>query len=427
MKKVLLVSLLFLTACVRNFATDFEGGNIQVKIPWYSSEKNTYELQDVSIAGIQDMKTLSGLYARFFFSPSLSGGKISGARPQAHFFRNQAGTYIAKDHTSLQMATAYAVMEKMAGLDRDMGLEGVNQYPRTVGVNVVQLDHGLLVRNNAYYDGKTDSILLLAYSTDNLPIPFNIGILAHEHFHSLFYKLVIQKIREEKKTDLPLKDTPHDLGIGQEKRVAAEGDETEKEVRDVYVDVLLRGLNEGFADYWAWLFTGDPDFIALSLPSEKDSRTLQRSSPGSSEKFAFRLPEIKSQIRHLFQKSTDIDRDLVGLSYSIGTSYSRFLKAMADRVMETRRINSVQARLMVGRSVIQSLNDLKNQVNELSEVEFIRPENIYQNLFQNLPSSSTQQECELFKEYLKAVAESPDEFGDCHFALGSYQLRKVER
>lgn len=422
MKKVLLVSLIFLSACVRNFSSDTEGGNITVKIPWYSSEKGSYELRDVALTGLQDTKTMTGVFAKFFFSPSSNGGQLTGYRPQAHFFRNQMGTYIAKDHTTLQMATVYAVMERMFHLDREVGAEGVNRYPRDIGINVVQMDHGLLVRNNAYYEGRSDAILLLTYSNENLPIPFNSGILAHEHFHSLFYKLVIKKLKEEKKVDLQLPDSPHEPLVEKNKK---HDDETEAQVRAAYTEVLLRGLNEGFADYWAFLFTGDPDFITVSIPSLQDSRSLLRKSE-KGPRFVYRQSEIKSEILKIFQHSTVVDEELVDLSYSIGTSYSRFLKSLSDQVAESRGLSPAQARFLVGRSIILSLRGLQAEVSEKAQTDFIRPDRIYQSLFTQIPGAASLAECNLVKEYLQVVAENPKEVGECEIFMDTYRVKQVE-
>lgn len=425
MKKVLLVSFIFLTSCVRGFSTDTDAGKITVKIPWYtrqSSENGKYELQDVPLTEVQDIKSMTGAFAKFFFSPSSSGGALSGFPPQAHFFRNQAGTYIAKDHTTLQMATVYAVMERMFQLDREVGAEGVNRYPRDVGINVVQTDHGLLVRNNAYYEGRSDSILLLTYSNENLPIPFNSGILAHEHFHSLFYKMVIKKLKEEKQIDVTLPDSPHEPMAEKKK---AHDEETEAEVRAAYTDVLLRGLNEGFADYWAFLFTGDPDFITASIPALHESRSLLRKSDVG-PRFVYRQSEIKSEILKIFQRSSQVDDELVDLSYALGTSYSRFLKSLADKVAESRGLEPAKARFLVGRSVILSLQSLVSEVSEKSKVEFIRPERIYQSLFTQIPGPAGLSECNLVKEYLQAVVENPKEFGDCEAFMNTYRLKQIE-
>ncbi len=159
-----------------------EEGTIRVLAP-INAEGGAYSLDFIELKGIQDLDTLSGKFVHFFMSPRISSDRLQGPAPKTRFIRNSDGDYIPANEMTQQLVTVYAHMQRLAALDEELGAQGVNKWPRDIGV-AVRVRGGL--DNNAFYDGKTDAMFFVPYTNKELPIAVNGGILAHEHFHSLF-------------------------------------------------------------------------------------------------------------------------------------------------------------------------------------------------------------------------------------------------
>lgn len=124
----------------------------------------------------------------------------------------------------------------------------------------------------------------------------NGGIIAHEYFHAMFSALVEsrlshfssqvgrkQRLQEDdghKVFVLPSRECPES---GRERKI-----ETEEQQREIYHVRLVRAMNEGLADFWGWLYSGDPRFVGKSVPRAGAFRDLDRdTSPITSfEKFS---------------------------------------------------------------------------------------------------------------------------------------------
>lgn len=89
--------------------------------------------------------------------------------------------------------------------------------------------------------------------------------------------------------------------------------------------VLLRSMNEGFADFWGWSYSRDERFIARSLgEAEYQARRLD----GPSDP----LPDaatIRSKV-----ESRANEREQVMFAYRNGTRYSRFLRSLVETAVQ---------------------------------------------------------------------------------------------
>lgn len=350
-----------LVACAPQSDSASEAGTVRVLAPM-SNSKAGYSLDILELKGIEDLQTVSGHFARFFLSPRIVDNHLQGTAPKGRFIRNGGGDYIPANEITQQLVTVYAHMQRLAQLDEDLGAGGVNKWPRDIGV-AVKVKGG--VYNNAFYDGKTDSMLFVPYDQQGLPIAINGGILAHEHFHSLFYKLVLK--------ESPYKGNAHDrpeflnsVGITEEKArerkvlpimTRIEGEPMDASTQYFYYHAALsRGLNEGLADFWGWMYTGDPDFIAQSLPNERSARSLKAADENSVN--ALPSLNIVQRALNIYYSSGDekaMKQYVVGLAYSMATSYSRVMKRFTDIYARERSIDSLQARKDVAKILVKTL------------------------------------------------------------------------
>ncbi len=401
-----------LPACGPQFESTEQSGSTRVVSPWLTSQ-GEYSLQTIELRGLYDLKTLSGQFARFVFGPKVVDGKLQGHSPKGRFIKNSQNEYVPVDDLTQQMVVLYAHMQKFAELDEELGAGGVNTWPRDIGI-AVRMKGG--VKNNAFYDGKTDSMLFVPYTWDHLPISINGGILAHEHFHSLFYKLVIKGSLEEvidrssvhEREDIVLNDD--ELEISEKaltksffgKRVLTNPEVVHK----YHLETLTSGLNEGLADFWGWVYSGDPDFIAMSIPIEKGERSLNLRAGDiypnlpSQKKMTNRIESFMRYGEPDYMKSY-----LKGPAYSLGTQISRFLKGFTEIRIREREVSATQARKDVAKQIVSLLPQLKEKLLLSSSDKYFRPIDFVV-LFAQQTSNLLEAEC----NFIASVLNNSEEF-----------------
>lgn len=379
-----------------------ESGSVRVLTPMHNSV-GQYSLVFFDLQGLSELSTLTGKFVRFFMSPRIVDGHLKGSSPKARFIRNKDGNYIPANEITQQLVTVYAHMQKLALLDEELGAGGVNTWPRDVGV-AVRVKGGL--NNNAFYDGETDSMLFVPYNKDGLPIAINGGILAHEHFHSLFFKLGLQ--------DSPFKGSIHDrtefvnaaeieeLGARQRRQVpiVVGGEDMDaNSLRSYYNLVMTRGLNEGLADFWGWMYTGNPDFIAQSLPREGITRSLKVADEQSvnslpSQETIERSLQVFYNTGHA-KKMKDYG---VGYAYSLATQFSRVLKRFTDIHAKAHGLEPLVARKEVAKIIIKTLPQFKESMESLGDEAYTSAQFVIS--FSEQVAAFKKEECEYLVEVL---------------------------
>ncbi|QDK39069.1 hypothetical protein [Bdellovibrio sp. NC01] len=396
-----------LGACSANPDSASTSGDVKVLAPMNdASSKNSYSLQFIDLIGLSNLQEVSGKFVRFFFSPRIINNHLNGSAPKGRFIRNTDGNYVPGNDLSQQMVVIYAHMQRLAALDAEVGAGDVNKWPRDVGIGV-RVKGGM--SNNAFYDGKTDSMLFVPYTQPDLPIAANGGILAHEHFHSLFYKLVLKGLNEEASVhdrnlflqasgisadDKHTADaTPAPIG-----RLEARSDFRsldKDELQEAYHTALMRGLNEGFADFWGWMYTGNPDFIAASLPSQKSVRSLEVKNADLVHTMPSEL-NVRRDVSFFMVNSGDsieLNSNLIGYAYTLGTQYSRVLKRLSDITKEARNLSEADARLQVGKWLVKTLPSVRAGLAAADNENFYNSAKLLDGLTESM-GELQQSECE---------------------------------
>ncbi|WP_413943396.1 hypothetical protein [Bdellovibrio sp. HCB-162] len=418
-----------LGACAPSPNSAQESGDVRVLAPMNNSQ-SSYSLGVIELKGIEDLQTVAGRFVKFFLSPRIVNNRLDGHAPNARFIKNKNGEYIPANEITQQLVTVYAHMQKLAELDEELGAGGVNKWPRDIGV-AVKVKGG--VRNNAFYDGVTDSMLFVPYTQNGLPIAINGGILAHEHFHSLFYKLVLPESPykgsvHNRDEFLKITDVNEDLSTRQRLDIlpiARPGHEMDEDTLHFYYHVAMtRGLNEGLADFWGWMYTGNPDFIAQSLPSEKSTRSLKVADETSVNS----LPSRESLLRSLklFYSSGDNKRMKdysVGFAYSLATQFSRFMKRLTDIYAKDRKIEPLQARKDLAKILVKTLPKIKEDFKVLND-EYYTSEKFVSALVENF-GTLTENECSFLAQVLTNSQELTTETFACK--NGKIEKQTVEK
>lgn len=384
-----------LSACSSNPDSSTVSGEVKVLAPINSSEDGKYTLKFIELSGLTDLQEVAGKFARFIFSPRIIGSQLDGVAAKGRFLRNTEGNYIPANTLSQQMVVIYAHMQHMAQLDDQLGAHGVNHWPRQIGVGV-RVRGGMV--NNAFYDGKTDSMLFVPYTQAELPIALNGGILAHEHFHSLFYKMVLKNVAEDATVhdrDLFLRQAgidDHRSG-GNRVTILPTSQADESDVHKFYHITYFRGMNEGLADFWGWMYTGDTDFIAASLPQERAKRSLKVQDVSK----ASNLPKT-SDVKRTVNMVVSYDSDsaapmLTGYAYDLATNFSRVMKMLADTTASSRGLQALEARRTVASWVVKLLPTLRASLEKTNDGSYYSSTQFVQDLASVIPQMN-EQECQ---------------------------------
>lgn len=371
--------LIFLSSliggCTDKSRTDKATGSVSVQIPVQSSA-TAYQLQVVELLGISNLKEMLGKYTRFFYAPGAVNDQLTGSSPIAHFAQS-GGAFIPSDFTSIQMATIYYHMQQLAQFDEKVGAGGVNQWPRSVGLETHVNDGDSFRKNNAFYDGATDAMMFVPFTNQDLPISVNAGIIAHEHFHSLFYKIVLKAAVKNNRVltnSASIHDDPGASSSAVTKMQKQPDSAAEKVL--LYNEAYLRGINEGLADFWGWVYTEDVDFMKWSLPAFVGERSLTLNSFDVGHYQA--KDYITSRIEDFQQNSSSVHDAILGYSYTIGTPHARFLKMLATISANENKISVSQAKVNVAQDVILFLQSMKQTMESLKDGDMIDAGSLFQ-------------------------------------------------
>ena len=214
--------------------------------------------------------------------------------------------------------------------------------------------------------------------------------MAHEHFHSLFSKLVVLPLIKAGKVSESLK-------------VSSADDELRRDYEDF---VLLKSLNEGLADYWGWVYSRDEKFVSASIPAEQN-RSLEKPSQESVEA-AFRSPQDRqSELDSFFEpylhsdnkeKALDTIQDIGGrYAYAMGNIYARFFRGL-NKTADGKDLDA-NAQIALVQQMIGLLQDLRENLLKNKNHTALQPENVME-LFRSKNPELIRVHC---KEYERLI------------------------
>lgn len=372
------------------------------RIPWQDGPTGKYTLQEIEIKTLADPEGFKGSTATIWIEPTDRGGKVAGERPIGRFIRGSDGVIVPADLVSLLATTSYAHFEKLREMDTAVGADKFVKWPLTIGLQAHMFERGRPMTSNAIYDGRFDALFIVPYTESALPIAMNAGILAHEHFHSLFQNMVLGPMKEKSVVvgkpgieHAGCHGGAHIFGVTKAAENLEQEDggslsiEEENELREqaaneipkpVYNAFVLRGLNEGLADFWGWVYSGDVSFVGRSLPSQDRSRRID-AHPG----------QLATELR-VRRSLVDLDRNdkmipeehRVKMSYMLGTQYARFLREIAVEMADGQEPDFV-TRMTLARAVLQSIPMIAENSAKVYDSDYISTDFILKPLILNLP------------------------------------------
>ncbi|MBC7458132.1 MAG: hypothetical protein H7235_07630, partial [Bdellovibrionaceae bacterium] len=168
-------------------------GNLKVLIPMVAKDlsNDSSQLETVTIKNISSLKDVSGSYVRFFYTPGGGSGALTGPAPQSRFIRTGKDVYVPSDSITQQMFSLYYHIQNLNDFNAEISPELKQTQPFQIGLNTQVPDNASTGKNNAFFDGESNALLFVPYTLGNIPISVNSGIIAHEFFHSIFFKHVL--------------------------------------------------------------------------------------------------------------------------------------------------------------------------------------------------------------------------------------------
>jgi hypothetical protein len=298
-----------------------------VKIPWKQKGEAYFSLQSVELKTINRLSPLDGYAANIFIRPEIFDDHISGDPAEIKFTYNSKKEIIPLNRLSSQALTLYAHMERLYLWSSKLNIPSELKLKLDVGLAAEFLLQNTRMKNNALFSSSLNSLLVVPYTNEVLPLSLNGGVLAHEYFHFLFNGLKSKFIIDHLPTINPGYLSPHEKSFGDDNKLE------NKDLNGWLIYALTRGMNEGLADVWGWLYSEDTNFIVTSLPYVSKTRDLEAKP---------KTIWTKNQMVSVITVKADMHNAAESLAYDLGTEYARWFYSRITEVEGTQHLTDEQ-------------------------------------------------------------------------------------
>lgn len=380
-----------------------QSGKINIQIPW--PEGSSYKLQFVPV-GLTDLRNLSGPDVMFFDRPYITGDReskeLKGTGPVGKFSAVSEGNYVPATYESLLLATVYAHMERLNAQLKDLGYGSLMTLPRKVGINPrIRLAPGESLNNNAVYHEILDGIFVFPYEIPGLPLAFNGGVLAHEYFHSIFHHLFKKNLPTKRSAQrfedhFNISTNINQPYICRLPPITGESCGRDEELSEREVNsFILSAMNEGLADTWAWIYTGDTDFIMKSFGERTSNRKMNGEFCSLPTHQSVRDLWVKvMRYRDIKCSTENAERTMAAYYYSYGTNLSRFLISFAQ--------SGKMSRQELATAILETLKKMDKAVNAKPEINFDLFVNLFLDTAKELKKEISIEQCTIYGKVVSA-------------------------
>lgn len=415
-----------LIGCGKSFNGDAESASGSIQVQIIAPGSVTADLQAtvpysftvVSLLNVYDLVSASGKYAQFYTHASRIGGSLTGSQPRGQYLKGKNGVFVPKNFLTQQIATLYYHSQNLMRLESSLDMPGKRDKPFKIVLDTPILNTKQS-ENNAFYDGDLDAIIFLKYSEDNLPLSLNGGVFAHEYFHSIFDRLVLRTVKNNDVFSIPIsinKLIQHktladvkslDLSAQTKKisrQLAAGPIPLNTENVKWYYALLLKGFNEGLADYWGWQYVNDSAFIAHSLPQTLTTRKLDLKSQNIDTLQLLSEPEMLSIVYQVSDSASE-KLDLVNaFSYLLGSRVALFFKSYSETIQRERSLSDSDIKKNMNQAVVNFVKSLAQELPQItmasSQADLKSPYSLMYK-FISAQEIKTQNECNFLRLFLE--------------------------
>jgi hypothetical protein len=332
-------------------------------LPWPDSGGNSYSLQTISFSTLSSLYKLRGPAAEIYFEAQLDDHGFQGSVAEPHL-SGAGSTCVPQDVGSSAVLSAYAQFERLYDFERRLGTDTQVSWPRKVGVETYLIGDFESTHNNAHYYGPQDVMAIVPFTpTDHLPVQFNLGIIAHEHFHAHFQHEVFDRVKSFKSEDVQSFDVQSKNGIN---------------------SFTIRAWNEGLADFFAAVYMQRPDSFVSSLNvPERNLALTPRKMMYTAGQMA---KEAKTQVTQ---------NNMTGFAYTQGTVLGQVLWRLAHSGVESPE--AFLARILKNLHGLATLIDPAYRTQALLDVDAALPV-----LLEGYSPSAS--DCEALKQVVTSAA-----------------------
>lgn len=293
----------------------------------WPTESGEYTFQEIILSTLNDPYSLSGGAAKIYYESMIGGNGYTGKVAQPRYTRT-GDLCVPMDAASSMAVSLYAQFERIMQFENRNGTLDMLTWPRRVGLDIHVRSTEGMTHNNAHYFGQGDSIAVLPYNLEGVPLGLNPGVMAHEHFHGHFQRQVISVTNAQLAPAFDVESlfyssfAPNQVSA---KPTVEDVDRADLNTARGLNAFVLRAWNEGLADLYGAIFSGNPRFFDESLPALKDARALTSKI----------TPFMSAYVLQFNARKIVQPKDLVGVSYTQGAYLARLMYAVANSGVET--------------------------------------------------------------------------------------------
>ena len=277
--------------------------------------------QVISFSSLSNPYSLNGGAAKVHYSTALGANGYLGPAAQPRYTRS-GGVCVPMDAASSISVSVYGMFERIMNFEERMGIKHMLSWPRQVGVDISVRSSDGSGHDNAHYYGQMDVMAVLPYSASGTPLALNSGVMAHEHFHAHFQRQVMNAIE----ANFPSQRSLLNSFYGSTKPTPDDEPPVDLRTARALNYFVLRGWNEGLADFYGAIYSGMPNYFDQSLPL-KGTRALDQ---GARE-------FLSASFLRKISRRVNVGM-MEDISYKQGTNLARLLFALAQSGVESREV-----------------------------------------------------------------------------------------
>lgn len=291
--------------------------------------------QAVDLPTLPSPYEVRGPAANVYYQASLTENGYEGSVAHPHLTRS-GDVCVPMDTNSSEALNLYAQFERLKDFDMKLGIADQLSWPRKVGVEINVRGADGLTHNNAHYFGREDAMAIIPYSLNGLPLGLNHGVVAHEHFHAHFQERVLNPLNA-----VLTHMTSVEGFFYSNMNIHAMADEMQNVdmgTNSGLNNFVLRGWNEGLADFYGATYVDNPDFLRESLALFSEGRRLDGPAAFMATGAQFREAFIRNHVgpamavNYSYTEGTKLARLLYRLSHNGSTTPEEMIERILNRL-----------------------------------------------------------------------------------------------
>lgn len=330
-----------------------------------------YERKSFYLSTLRDPRKMIGSVIRVTLNPRFSrDGEVSEITPEAQYLVNADKQLVPTSTRSDELFTIYKIMEDLYKFDQATGVDQILNYPRILSIQ--ERAKKANEKDDAFYSPLYDRIVFLSYTGKKAPLAHNTGVIAHEHFHAIFNKIVnpISETIDDMNYDAKLNLHDESPTLAEQFSVSS----MEVETRAGFNYLILKSLDEGLADFWTNLQTDmSNSYVVSYMPEDQmEARAVQATIYPMDA-----LPVLKADLDFsAYEREKKLtDRPVRKKVYGNAVKYSNFIKTLSEKMYpshaEASALSHQERKVAIAQWIIASLKKLSVVVQEKGQTQYL--------------------------------------------------------